>query len=772
MGVVYRAHDQRLERDVAIKVLPSGTLADDAARKQFRKEALVLSRLNHPNIATVYDFDSQDGIDYLVMELILGNDISQTVASGALGEKEIVSLGRQISEGLSAAHERGIIHRDLKPGNLRVTTDGRVKILDFGLARVTRQESAEGSTQSIATDPMAGTLPYMAPEQLAGASPDRRSDIYAVGTILYEMATGQRPFNEKIATRLTDAILHRTAVPLRALNPNISPELERITLKCLEKDPSRRYHSARELEVDLRRLADGDTAPSISTGHASRRPGKILWITASGAIVLAMVLALPLIRRAERQPPVDNRTGINSLAVLPLANLSNDPTQEFFADGMTEELTTELAHISALRVISRTSTMQYKDAHKPLPQIARELNVDAVIEGSVLRVGDRVRITAQLIRAATDTHVWAESYERDLRDVLGLQEEVARNIAQQIQVTLTPEEKTALAANRPVDPEVHDLYLQGLYHLGRSDEEQLMQGIEYFERAVAKDPGYAPAYAGMAECYNTLSTNYWPPREAMPKAKAAALKALQLDENLSEAHSALGSVHYLYDWDWRATEEEAKRAMELNPNNASAYDVMANYLSATGRLEDSVAQIERAFAMNPRSVPIMMDRMVVTFMARRYEQAIADGQQAIASAPDAGTLHAWLSVPYALAGHDKEAMAEAETGYRLDNNPLHESILAAAYAKGGRKAEAEKVLADLKQKLKKRYSCSYEVGVAYVFLGRRDTAFQFLEKAYQDRSDCMPNLGVDPRLDEIRSDPRYRDLLGRVDLAGYFPKSQ
>ncbi len=766
MGVVYRAHDQRLERDVAIKVLPTGILADEAARKRFRKEALAISGLNHPNIATVYDFDSQDGIDFLVMELISGSDIDQKVAAGALAEKEIVALGRQIAEGLAAAHERGIIHRDLKPGNLRVTPDGRLKILDFGLARVAPPARLEAPTQSLATDTVAGTLPYMAPEQLAGEPPDQRSDIYATGMVLYEMATGRRPFIDKLTTKLTDAILHQAPVTPRAFNTNVSPELERIILKCLEKDPSHRYHSARELEIDLRRLISGESAVSVPARPLLRTFSNTLRIVAAGTILFAAGLAFVLFRGRERQAPAP--TGIHSLAVLPLANFSNDAAQDYFADGMTDELTTELARISALRVISRTSAMQYKGAHKPLPQIAKELNVDAVVEGSVLRAGNQVRITAQLIRAASDTHLWAESYDGDLRDVLHLQKQVARNIAQQIQVALTPQEQSLLAANRPVDPEVHDLYLRGLYSLGKGDERGFTQAIEYFERAAAKDPGYAAAYAGVAEGYYNLSTNYWPPREAMPKAKAAALKALQLDENLSEAHSALGGVHYFYDWDWAGAEQEARRARELNPNNADAYDVMANYLSTIGRLDDSVSEIDRAHAINPRSVPIMMDRIIITAMARKYETAIADGQEATASEPDAGALHAWLSVAYVLAGHHKEGIAEAEAGYRLDDNPLHESILAAAYARGGQKTDAEKVLADLKEKLKKRYSCSYEVGIAYVFLKRPDTAFQLFEKAYQDRSDCMPMLGVDPRLDEIRSDPRYRDLLRRLDLVKYF----
>ncbi|HKC71673.1 MAG TPA: serine/threonine-protein kinase, partial [Terriglobales bacterium] len=339
MGVVYRARDQRLERDVAIKVLPVGILADEAARKRFRKEALAISGLNHPNIATVYDFDSQDGIDFLVMELISGSDMDQKTAAGALAEKEIVALGRQIAEGLAVAHEHGIIHRDLKPGNLRVTADGRLKILDFGLAQVTRPANLEEPTQSIATDTVSGTLPYMAPEQLAGDPPDPRSDIYAAGTVLYEMAAGQRPFSDKLTTKLADAILHQPPVTPRAFNAKVSPELERIILKCLEKDPSHRYYSARELEIDLRRLVRGESAASAPARPVIRTSGKILRISAAGVVLFAAGLGLVLFRgRRERQAPIS--PGIHSLAVLPLANFSNDPAQDYFADGMTDELTT------------------------------------------------------------------------------------------------------------------------------------------------------------------------------------------------------------------------------------------------------------------------------------------------------------------------------------------------------------------------------------------------------------------------------------------------
>src|SRR5215469_394380 len=764
MGVVYRARDERLERDVAIKILPPGSLDDDASRKRFRKEALALSKLNHPNIATVHDFDREGGADFLAMELVVGETLSQKIRAGALPEKEIISYAAQIAGALEEAHERGIVHRDLKPGNIMISPKGQVKLLDFGLAKLLRPLGGMTTLETLSeTAGLAGTAPYMSPEQLQGEDVDARSDIFSLGVVLYEMATRRRPFSEPTLTRVTEAILHQVPVSPRALNARLTPEFERVILKCLEKQPEHRYQSAKEILADLGRLATQTialTTPSVT--HAKVQHRRMIWGFGLIAVLLLPVL-FTLSRESWRPFGRAAPTHIRSLAVLPLENFSREPDQDYFADGMTEALITDLSKISALRVTSRTSVMRYKGgAEKLLPEIARELQVDAVIEGSVERAGDRVRITAQLIKAANDEHIWADSYVRDLSDVLALQDDVAREIATQVQVELTPQEQKQLASTNPTDPEAYQLYLQGRFHWNKGDEQNLKKSIEYYQQALAKDPDYAFAYAGLADSYSAFSDWYSPPRKVMPQAKVAAAKALGLDESFAAAHNSLCLIHTIYDWDWQGAEKECRRAIELNPSFADAHDNYASYLSAIGQWDQAAEELHRAEELDPLSFHIYSDGALDFWLARRYDQGVEQAQKAIELQPDYFLAHSNLALIYAQMGRLPKAVVEAQKGTQLSDSPLAKGFLGYAYAAAGQKREARSVVEELIANIKSRFVCPFEIGTTYLSLGQKDEAFLWFEKAYEERSICIFTMKFDPRLDSIRSDPRYKNIIRRV----------
>jgi serine/threonine protein kinase len=757
MGVVYRAHDTRLDRDVALKVLPSGALAGEAAKKRFRKEALTLSKLSHSNIAQVYDFDAQDGLDFLVMEYVDGVTLAEKLGSRALREKEVLSLAEQIAKTLQDAHECGIIHRDLKPGNIILTPKGQVKLLDFGLARLLQPTGATEATESFTEPHGAGTLPYMAPEQLRGDPADFRIDIYAAGVVLYEMATGQRPFEAKVSTALADDIIHKPATPPRWLNPTLSPKLEDIILKCLEKDPANRYQSAKELTVDIRRLASPIPVeiPAVEVRLRWRRAVTMAVVTA--VAVSALLFILNVGRWRERLFRQTNSGHIESLAVLPLENLSGDPEQEYFADGMIEALITDLSKIGALRVISRTSAMHYKGTTETLPQIARELNVDAVVEGSVMRSENRVRVTAQLIHAPTDRHLWAESYEEDQHDILSLQSKVASAIVHEIETRLTSQEQARLASTRPVNLEAHEAYLKGRYYWDKRTQEGLKKSIAYFDLAIAKDPNYAVAYAGLADSY-TLFSRYGilAAREAFPKAKAAALKALEIDDQLAEAHATLGEIKASYDWDWGSAEKEFKRALELNPGSPMPhYWYSYSYLTPMGRHAEAIIEMKRALELDPLSLMTNTNLAGSFFEARQYDQAIEQLQKTIELDPNFGPAHAYLAEVYLQKRMYHEATAE-NLGDTLG--------IARIYGLSGRKSEALRFLPELREGVKHMGVSAFEMALVYAALEERDEAFAFLERAYAERSEQLTYLNVEPGFDSLRPDPRFQDLLRRVGL--------
>lgn len=762
MGEVYRAHDTRLERDVALKVLPTAKSEDPIARKRFRQEALALSRFNHPNIATIHDYDSDNGTDFLVMELVRGTPLSRQIASGPLSEKEVLSIGVQIAEGLAAAHAHGILHRDLKPANLAMTPEGRLKILDFGLALLVR--TTESAPTMIHDHGTAGTLSYMAPEQINGADADERADIYSTGAVLYELATGRPPFVAPSPGQLIQAILTEAPQPPSRINKAISPELDRVILKALDRNPELRYQSATELLVDLKRLLG---FPATATERIVRKPGLPLVVGAAIAVIVATVIALWFVNRRSvafgAQPQ-------HSIAVLLFQNAAGNPDDDRLAYSTGLEILQQLFKSSSLRVTNASSSFRVKRG-TPLPEIARQLLVDKVVDGSVQRNGDRAFVSVQLLDTETGQQMWSESYDRPTND-LSLPTTIARAIIERLDVRLTSQEKQRLAVNAPQDRrlEAHDLYLQGRY-FGQLRPPQPAKAKEMFEKAIAVDPTYAAPHAMLAMNFVSqgMFTQTTPPMQFYPKAKEMALKTLQLDPDdapsLSVAHTVLAMTKLHHEWDWDGAEHEFKRAIELNPSTGSGHHWYAHLLLTQDRIEESLAQSERAAEIDPLNVMWTSCVGWHCLYARRYDQAISRSLQAVEMDPSHFSGHYYVGRAYQQQGRLPEAIASFQQAVELSKGaPPVLAGLGYAYASAGRKREAEEVLATLTKRSQDRYIPAYDFAVVYAGLGDAEKVFDWLEKAYLERSSWLVHVKWDERFARYRSDPRFTHLLRRIGV--------
>ncbi len=777
MGKVYLAEDSRLERKVALKALPAAFTQHPDRVRRFEREAKAASALNHPNILTIHEIGEASteagGAHYIVSEFVEGETLRALIEGGRLGLSQATAIAEQVAGALGVAHEAGIIHRDIKPENVMVRPDGLVKVLDFGLGKLTERPAARPEVDSqaetiarLSTEPgvVMGTASYMSPEQARGQKVDHRTDIFSLGVMLYEMVAGRRPFEGATTSDVIAVLLTAEPPPLRQHCAEAPAELERIVGKCLAKDREKRFQSAAELIAELKMLrhsnqAEGSAASrrieATGTKFASQR-----WpvVAAIAAVLIIGLVWFFVWRRAPAVQPDQ----IKSLAVLPLENLSGDPAQEYFADGMTEALISNLSQVRALRVISRTSVMRFKGSRKPLAEIARELNVDAVIEGSVQREGGRVKITARLIRVVNDSPLRSFDYERELTDVLKLQSEVARAVADEIRIQVTAEERARLTTARSVKPEAYEAYLLGRHYLQWHNEENLKLSISHFERAIQLDANYAAAWAGLSRAWQERGIfGAKTLQEVEQPARNAAIEAIRLDNYSAEAYTSLANLKFTFDWDWAGAEQGFRRAIALDPGSDEAHILFALLLGALGRHTEAINEAQTAELLNPLSARMQEDFGRVYYRTRKYEEAERHTKRAFEFG---GGSYGRLADIYTMMGRYTDAIANMEkmarkTDGASSNNFLHSARI---YARMGKRDEALRLLKDAQRTTEPARFSKLRAAAAWTALDDKDQAFKLIFSAIEERNELSIYLKADPNFDDLHSDPRWKELLRRM----------
>jgi serine/threonine protein kinase/tetratricopeptide (TPR) repeat protein len=771
MGRVYKAYDTEIKEQVALKILKPEIASDESVIERFRNELKLSRKISHRHVCRMYDLGRAEGTTFISMEYVSGEDLKTSLKRvGQFTARRAVAVAEQISEGLAEAHRLGVIHRDLKPQNIMIDREGNARIMDFGIARSVK---ARGITD---TGVIIGTPDYMSPEQLEGQEADRRSDIYALGVILYEMITGEPPFEGE--TPLVVAMKHKTQMPRdpRELNPQIPEELSRLILRCLEKEREKRYQSADEVLTGLRAVEKGlpptrgVTSEEVRT-KTSRRL-KPLWLSALIVVVAAAAIAGYLFfgRNWLKEKPAGGKSAgeryKSSIAVLPFQDLSPEKDQESLSNGITEDLITKLATISQLKVISRTSVMRYKNVQKDIREIGKELGVATILEGSIQKEGDNVRINVQLINAKDGSNLLAESYDRKLQSIFTIQDDISKAIVNALRIELVAGQEYMLVKRYTQDPDAYNLYLEGRLNWNKRTEEGIKKSIELFEKAIALDPKFALAYAGIADAYNLLSGfGSLSPREAYPKAKEAAEKALEIDDTLAEGYISRAFVKTNYDWDWMGAEIDFNWAIGLNPSYATAYHWYGNLLGNLGRFDEALSKLERALELDPGSVPINAALEVLFFNSRQYDRAIDQGKKVLKLDPDFPDAHRYMGLGYLEKKSLKKALQEFEAAEKLSGSKgIYLADIGYAQALAGNREEAQKIEGKLIEESEKKYVSSLRIARIFVGLGDEDRAFEYLEKAYENRDDGLATLKVDPRLDPLRDDPRFGAFVEKMNL--------
>jgi len=732
MGEVYRARDTRLGREVAVKVLPADLARDGHRLQRFQQEAQAASALNHPNVVAVHDVGTDDEVFFVVSELIDGETLRERLNGGPLPMRKAVDFAVQIARGLSAAHDKGVVHRDLKPENVMITRDERAKIVDFGLAKIEPPLASLGDPTKMPTagghtlpGTLLGTVAYMSPEQIRGEEVDHRTDVFSFGTMLYELLAGTRPFGGATAAETFSAILRDDPPPL----PGVPPDLESVVRHCLEKAREDRFQSARDLGVALESAARQLSAPRPipSAGDATERD--------------------------------------RAIAVLPFANVSTDPDSEYFSDGLTEELIHEMTRVQGLKVVAWNSAAQLRGREHDIRAIGEQLQVHAVLMGSVRKAGERVRIAARLVETATGYYLWSETYDRWIQDLFAIQEEIARSIAQTLIRTLADRRAPAVSSRQPGNLEAYTLYLKGRYFWNSRTPEGLRKGIECFEQAIAADEGSALAHAGLADAYCLLADyGLMHPREAMPRARSAALKALDLDSRSAEAHASYALIRSLYDREWEEAEAFYRRALELNPSYATAHHWFAvDYLGMQGRFDEALREIEAARQLDPLSMIILEGKPYLLMLAHRYDEAIDDCRELARLDPTYYKFYTAMGRAYTQKGDYAEAVAMLQKGRSMAGDlPNILGALGQTYALAGQPTEARRLLEELTRQSTQKYVPSSSFALIHVGLGEKDEALGWLEKGVEQRELPLSSLKVHPAYDSLRGEPRFAALLRQL----------